>query len=307
MKKQSQLGVVMAQFLSIVIWASAFPGIRVGLEAYSPDQLSLLRFLIGSVLLVIFAIFFRIRMPEPKDIPALLLLGGLGFTVYHVALNYGEQTISAGVASLFVSTTPLFASILALLFFRERFGLRGWLGSLLGFIGVAISSLGTGEPFQWNGGIFLILLASFSESLYFAFQRNYVEKYGFLAFTAYTIWGGTLFMLYSLPGLGEAIIQAPTEVTLSVLYLGIFPTVIAYLALAYVTSRVGSSEATSSLYLTPALAFGIAWIWLGEVPTPLSIVGGIVTLGGVLLATIRVGLQNRKEREDRPLADQSSL
>ncbi|QRG66316.1 DMT family transporter [Brevibacillus choshinensis] len=288
MKKRSSLAIFIAQCTSLVLWASAFPGIRVGLEAYSPDQLSLLRFLIGSALLILFAVVFRIRLPEGKDIPVLLLLGGLGFTVYHVALNYGEQTISAGVASLFVSTTPLFASLLAMLFYRERFGIRGWVGSLLGFIGVMISSLGTGETLQWNGGIFLILLASFSESLYFAFQRTYVEKYGFLAFTAYTIWGGTFFMLYALPGLGEAIAHAPAQVSASVLYLGIFPTVIAYLALAFVTSRVGASEATSSLYLTPALAFAIGWVWLGEVPTLPSILGGVVTLLGVLLATFRV-------------------
>ncbi|WP_301172056.1 DMT family transporter [Brevibacillus nitrificans] len=285
--KQSQLGLLLAQCFSILIWASAFPGIRMGLVAYSPHQLSLLRFLIGSALLLLFALLFRIPLPDRRDIPALLMLGGLGFTVYHVALNYGEQTISAGVASLFVSTTPLFASMLALLFYRERFGWRGWLGSFLGFLGVMISSIGTGEPFQWNSGIFLILLASFSESIYFTFQKSYIEKYGFLAFTAYTIWGGTFFMLYALPGLGTAIAQAPAEVTLSVLYLGIFPTVLAYLALAYVISRIGTSEATSSLYLTPALAFAIAWVWLGEVPTWLSLAGGIVTLGGVLFATLK--------------------
>lgn len=285
--KQSQLGLVLAQCFSILIWASAFPGIRMGLVAYSPDQLSLLRFLIGSALLLLLALLFRIPLPDRRDIPALLLFGGLGFTVYHVALNYGEQTISAGVASLFVSTTPLFASMLALLFYRERFGWRGWVGSFLGFLGVMISSIGTGETFQLNSGIFLILLASFSESIYFTFQKAYIEKYGFLAFTAYTIWGGTFFMLYALPGLGAAIAQAPAEVTLSVLYLGIFPTVLAYLALAYVISRIGTSEATSSLYLTPALAFAIAWVWLGEVPTWLSLAGGIVTLGGVLFATLR--------------------
>lgn len=289
MKKRPQLAVVFAQCTCLVVWASAFPGIRMSLEAYSPDQLSLLRFLIGSALLVPVALLFRIRLPQPRDIPPLLLLGFLGFTVYHVALNYGEQTISAGAASLFVSTTPLFSALLASLFFRERFGFRGWAGSFLGFLGVIVSSLGTGEPFQWNSGIFFILLASLSESMYFAFQRSYVEKYGFLAFTAYTIWGGTLFMLYALPGLAEAVGQAPANTTLAVLYLGIFSTVLAYLALAYVTSKVGAAEATSSLYLTPALALFIAWIWLGEVPALLTIAGGLVTLGGVLLATVRKG------------------
>ncbi|MGG1663788.1 DMT family transporter [Brevibacillus sp. NRS-1366] len=287
MSIQTKGRVFAAHGISIFLWASAFAGIRVGLEAYSPEHLSLLRFLVGSLFLAILAPFFRVRLPERKDVPAFLALGALGFTVYHTALNYGEQTISAGVASLLVSTTPIFAALLALLFFRERFGIKGWIGAFVGFLGVALSSLGTGEPIHLSGGIFLILLASFSESIYFAFQKPYVEKYGSFAFTAYTIWAGTLFILIFLPGLDTAILQAPPEVTLSVLYLGIFPSVVAYLALAYVTSVVGTSEATSSLYLTPALAFLIAWVWLGEVPSLLTIFGGVVTLGGVLLSTVK--------------------
>lgn len=280
--------------LIIFLWASAFTGIRVGLEAYTPEQLSLLRLLVGSAALVVLALFCRMRLPEAKDIPIILLLGGLGFAVYHTALNYGEITVSAGPASLLVSTTPIFAAVLSLIFFRERFGMWGWIGSIVGFMGVALISLGTGDALSMNSGALLILLGSFSESLYFVFQRTYVKKYGFLAFTTYTIWAGTLFMLVFLPGLGEAVRIAPLEVTLSVVYLALFPTVLPYLALAYLTSRLGASEATSSLYLTPAVAFAIAWIWLGEVPSLLSIAGGIITLIGVLVSTIKVG----KERKD---------
>ncbi len=282
-----------AHTISILLWASAFAGIRVGLQAYSPEHLSLLRFLIGSLFLGILALFFRIRLPELKDVPAILMLGGLGFTVYHTALNYGEMTVSAGVASLLVTTTPIFSALLALLFFREHFGVRGWLGALISFLGVAICTIGTGENLQITDGIFLILLAAISESIYFAFQKPFVEKYGVFAFTAYTLWAGTLCMLFFLPGLGTAIAQAPWDVTLSVVYLGIFPSVVAYLSLAYVTSVVGTSEATTSLYMTPVLAFLIAWVWLGEAPTLVTIAGGVVTLVGVLLSTVKSRLSRR--------------
>lgn len=90
-------------------------------------------------------------------------------------------------------------------------------------------------------------------------------------------------MLIYLPGLGNEIFHASAESTLSVIYLGIFPTVIPYIALAFLASIGGTSEATSSLYLTPAIAFVIAWVWLGEVPTMLSIAGGIIALAGVMI------------------------
>ncbi|PID21554.1 EamA family transporter [Sporosarcina sp. P3] len=288
MEKTFRFKLISAHILTIVLWASAFPGIRAALTTYSPAHLSLLRLLVGSVVLLIVAVILRIRLPEMKDIPVIFLLGFLGFSVYQVALNYGEQTISAGVASLLVSTTPIFTAFLALAFFRERFGFQGWMGALISFIGVACISLGGAtESFSFDRGIVIILVASLSESIYFVFQQSYLKKYGFVAFTMYTIWAGTLFMLLFTPGLGLAIMQAPIDTTMVVVYLGIFPTVIPYFTLAYITSRTGASEATSSLYLTPAFAFMIAWIWLDELPTSFAIIGGVLTLLGVFVSNIK--------------------
>lgn len=116
--------ILFAHCITIVLWGSAFPGIRVGLEAYTPEHLTLLRLLIASFALFILAIISKMRLPELKDIPVIFILGGLGFTVYHIALNYGEQSVSAGPASLIVSvTTPIFTAILACIFFREKFKL----------------------------------------------------------------------------------------------------------------------------------------------------------------------------------------
>ncbi|MFD1412277.1 DMT family transporter [Oceanobacillus jeddahense] len=288
MLKSFHVKIAAAHLVTIILWASAFPGIRAALTAYSPEHISLLRLLIGSLALIFAACITRIRLPERQDIPVILLLGFLGFSVYQTALNYGEQTVSAGVASLLVSTTPIFAAILALFFFREKFGIWGWMGSFISFCGVAFIALGdSAGKFSFNAGVILILIASLSESIYFVFQNNYLKKYGFFAFTIYTIWAGTLFMLIFSPGLGEAIINAPIDATMAVVYLGLFPTVIPYFTLAYITSKTGASEATSSLYLTPVFAFLIAWVWLDEIPHFFAIAGGIITLTGVFISNIK--------------------
>ncbi|TQR30907.1 DMT family transporter [Lysinibacillus sphaericus] len=288
MLKTLDLKIISAHFITIIIWASAFPGIRVALMAYSPEHISLLRLLIGSFVLLIIAVIRKTPLPELKDIPIILLLGFLGFTVYQVALNYGEQTISAGVASLLVSTTPIITALLAVFFYREKLSLWGWVGSLVGFCGVAFISVGgSTESFTLNTGIVIVLVASLSESIYFVFQHRYLEKYGAIPFTMYAIWSGTIFMLLFSPGLSEAIMDAPLNATLVILYLGIFPTIIPYFTLAYVTSRTGAAEATSTLYLTTVFAFLIAWIWLGEVPHFSAITGGLMTLIGVFIANIK--------------------
>ena len=110
-------------------------------------------------------------------------------------------------------------------------------------------------------------------------------------------------MLIFLPGVYQEILAAPLEVNLSVIYLGVFPTVLPYIALAYIISRAGASEATSSLYLTPITACFIAWIWLGEVPTLVSIIGGVITILGIVIAHIPV---LRKEKH-RNLANNQSV
>ena len=96
-------------------------------------------------------------------------------------------------------------------------------------------------------------------------------------------------MLVFAPGLSGAMADAPVGATLSVVYLGVFPTVVAYLALGYAFARMPASNVTSFLYLVPGLAFLIAWVWLGEVPTLLMFVGGALCLLGVLVTRMRWG------------------
>ncbi|NLS86787.1 EamA family transporter [Bacillus subtilis] len=279
--------------LMICLWASAFPGIRAGLEGYTPEHLALFRLLIGSMALLLFAVLTRMRLPDLKDIPAIFLLGFLGFALYHILLNISEKTVSAGVASLLVTTAPIFSAMLSRLFFREHFGFAKWIGSMISLLGVSLIAFGSGDYTYSMKGILFILLAAFSESIYFVFQPRYIKKYGFIRFVTFSIWGGTIPMLMFLPGLGGEMINASTNATLSIVYLGLLPTVVPYFALAYVTSLVGASEATLSLYVTPALALIISWIWIGEIPTLISLLGGVVTVGGVCFTYLKVNKMNK--------------
>jgi len=93
---------IIALIITLIFWASAFAGIRVGLKAYSPGNLVLLRFLTASIALSVYAIITRMPLPERKDLPAIFFLGFLGITVYHLALTYGELKVTAGSASLLI-------------------------------------------------------------------------------------------------------------------------------------------------------------------------------------------------------------
>ncbi len=285
--KQADSRVWIALVVTLLFWGSAFAGIRVALAAYSPGHLALLRFLIASAVLGLYALVTRMPLPQLRDVPAIIGLGFIGITLYHLLLNYGEVTVTAGAASLLIALAPVFMALLALFLLGERLTLWGWIGMVISFAGGAFISLGQGQDVRFEPGALLILLAAVATSLYNVLQKPQLKKYGALQFTACAIWSGTLFMLPYLPGLGQAVRSAPLDATLAVVYLGIFPAALAYATWTYLLSRVPASVVGSYIYLIPVLATLVAWVWLREIPTFISLVGGGLSLFGVVLVNTR--------------------
>lgn len=276
-----------AVIVALLLWASAFAGIKAGLVAYGPGQVALLRFLTASAALAAFAILTRMRLPDAKDLPRLLACGLLGITIYHVGLNYGEVSVSASAASLIISLGPVFTALMATAFLGERLTWLGWVGIAIAFGGGAVITLGEGSGLTFEPAALLVLLSAFTTGAYFVVGKPLLVKYSALEFTSYVIWLGTLPMLLFAPGLLAQMPEAPASATLAVVYLGIFPGAIAYVLWSHGLSKMPASIVSSFLFVQPLNATVIAWLWIREVPTLLTVVGGAVALVGVGLVSIK--------------------
>ena len=274
---------IIALGIAILLWASSFAAVRASLQAFTPGHIALFRFLIASVLLAVFTLITRIKLPKLKDIPIIFLLGFLGIAAFHTAQNYGQVTVTAGSAAMIISSIPIFTAMLATVFLGERLKLWGWLGIFISFLGVSLIALGEREGVKFDPGVIILLLAAIAAATYFVLQKPYLIRYSALQLVTYMLWAGTLFLLVFTPGLIEEVTSAPIEATVATIYLGIFPSAVAYVTWSYALSRAPTSIVASFLYLQPVFAVIIAWIWLSEIPALISMIGGVVSILGVFL------------------------
>lgn len=276
---------VLALVFTLVLWASAFAAIRLCLRpgAYSPGHLALLRFLVASCTMLVYCALCKVRLPEKRDLPTFILLGFLGVAVYHTALNFGQVTVGAGAASFLINTAPVFTALLAMLVLRERLKLWGWLGIGVSMAGILVIALGKTDHLEFDPNALLIVLSAFAASIHMIINKGILKRYSALESTTYSILCGTVFLLVFSPGLWQTIQNAPFNVTLAAIYIGIFPAALAYVSWAYVLSHLPASQTASYLYLMPGLTIFIAWGWLGEKPTAPTLLGGMLALLGVIL------------------------
>jgi drug/metabolite transporter (DMT)-like permease len=285
---------------SVIIWGSSFASIRVGLlGGISPGHMVLARYLIASGLFIVYALLpgVKFRLPKKEDLLRIVLLGWIGISIYHIGVTFGEQTVSAGTAGMLIGSGPIFTALLAVLILKERLGKWGWIGLSIGFIGIVIITLGTSGPsLKITKEAFFILLAAFVTSVLFVYQKPLLKRYSSIELTAYFTWAGTLPFLLFFPGLLQNLQQSTMEANLACLYIGIFPTAIAYATWAYAMSTGKASTISSMLYIEPVVAILVAWVWLHEWPHTLSIIGGIIAISGVIVVNM-FGKEQKQQQE----------
>lgn len=278
---------ISAVLVTILAWASAFPAIRAGLQAFGPIELGALRFAIAAIPAALFLVVTRPAWPSASDFVR-LAAGGILFVAFYTALlNMGEMTVSAGAASFIINTNPIMTAGLAMLVLGERFTARAWAGTAVSFVGIGLIAFGEGEGMRLDIGALLILGAALCNSVTTVVQKPLFTRHKPLTVSAWNMVIGALALSPWLPNAASEFAVASASGIQAVIYLGLVPSLVAYGTWAVALSRLPASRASNFMYCVPPVATLLGFVWLGEVPTLLGAVGGTMALVGVVVVNLR--------------------
>ncbi|MFI0484633.1 DMT family transporter [Actinomadura sp. 9N215] len=276
---------VAAAMVTVVLWASAFVSIRSAGAEYSPGALALGRLLSGTVVLGALWLVRREGLPPKAAWPGIVTAGVLWFGAYMVALNWGEQLVDAGTAALVVNIGPILIALLGGWLLKEGLPPRLLAGMAVSFGGAAVVGLSmSGEGSSSVGGVLLCLLAAVTYAAGVVSQKPALRHASPLQFTTFTCAIGALACL---PFSGQLVSQAadaPAGATFNVVYLGVFPTAIAFTTWGYALARTSAGKMGATTYAAPALVVLMSWLFLGEVPGLVTLAGGLLCLTGVAVS-----------------------
>jgi drug/metabolite transporter (DMT)-like permease len=273
-----------AALVTVVVWASAFVAIRVALPELGVGGLAVARLLVASAALAVLAPVMKVRAALPRDLPRMAMCGLTGMTGYILLLNAGERTVPAGTASLLVNTAPVFAALLAWALLGDTPTRRGWCGIVIGFVGATVMSVGHGSGFAPSADALLVLAAAASFALFFAVQKPLLTRYRGFEVTCYATWFGTAAAVPFGLGVVPDLRHASVDALMAVAFLGLGASALGFVTWAYALARMSVSTAANTLYLVPFTALGVGWLLLDEAVEPVSLVGGLVALTGVVVS-----------------------
>lgn len=277
----------LAAGVTMVFWASAFIAIRFVGEDYSPGSMALGRLVVGSVALVA-VVAFRPRRALPRGRPLALVLayGVLWFGLYAILLNAAERHLDAGTAALIVNVGPILIAVLAGIYLKEGFPRGLVTGLVVAFGGVSTIAVATSTGRHDASGVLLALGAAALYAVGVLLQKQALRDVDPFTATWLGCVAGTVVCLPFAPTLVSEVAAAPLAATAGIVYMGLFPTAVAFMTWAYALSHTSAGKLSSSSYVVPAITVLMSWALLAEVPKPLALLGGMLCLVGVALTRL---------------------
>ena len=260
---------ILLSILSL-IWASAFFNIKIATYSFGPLTIAFLRIFLGAILIVILCFFKNIKIEAfSKDWYWFAIIGFVNLVIPFFLIAYGVQKIQSNLAAILMSTTPLSSAILAHFFTnKEKINFTKIIGVMVGFAGIIV--LFSDNILINNENFFHALMILVGSTFYVIggiLTLKISKKKNENLTSSILIWGALIIfpiaMYYEQPWN----LVPRLDSTISLIYLGIFPTGIAWLIRFHILKKNGLVFHSQVAYLIPIFGVILGYVFLKEVIT----------------------------------------
>ncbi|HET8739232.1 MAG TPA: DMT family transporter [Acidimicrobiia bacterium] len=269
-----------------LIWGSSFLFIAMGLDAFQPGVVTMLRVAFGASFLALIPRTRATRI-DRGDWGRVLFLAfmwvALPFTLFPIA----QQWIDSSVAGMLNGATPILTAVIATILLRSLPGRLQIAGLVIGFAGILAIALPSAESGTTAAiGVVLVLVATLGYAVSLNVVAPLQQKYGSLPLMARVQWLAVPMVIpFGLVGMGESHFEWASF--LAVLAIGVLGTGLAFVMMGTLTGSVGATRASSMTYLLPVVALVLGVVFRDEIVAPMALVGVLAVIAGAILASRR--------------------
>ena len=286
-----------------IVWGSTYLAIRVGVTDMPFLVFAGVRFFTAGSIILFASKIVGWKFPDQLDDYKTIAFAGIMLLfVSNGLVCWAEQWIDSGLTALLLAATPLFMALIEVIVPRDqRIGRLGWVGLVIGFLGVVYLF---SPHLSLEGQTLPAMLAVLGASLNWAIASIYLKRrivsgsmmpnVGIQMFAA-----GVLFLLAAALFGGISLEEASTDGIAALLYLIFIGSILAYTAFNYMLKALPAAKAGTYAYVNPVVAVILGYLILNEVVTTQTIIAALIILGGVVLVQVsKVKIVEQKERRD---------
>jgi len=288
----SKVRVYGAVILAMIFWAFSFIWFKMANENFRPIAIVFMRLVFAVIILTSYLTitkkFVKIRKSDYK---LFLMMAVFEPFIYFLGESFGLTYVSATVCSVLISTIPVFATIGAWIFFREKLKIINYLGIILSFIGVLVFIMNKDGSISYNlKGLALIFLAVFAAVGYNLTLSRLVDHYSpIYIVNVQNVIGAILFLPFFLTMELKTLtaVEFNFRMFMPVIQLAFFASCAAFILFAYSVRKLGLLKANVFTNSIPLFTAFFSFILLGDKLTVQNLIGMVVVVAGLYMSQLR--------------------
>lgn len=297
MNNKKLLSAYVAIIIAMSVWACSFLFTQEALKSFNPITVVTIRMSLATLILgLVGLITKKINKLNVSDIPLFLLAGFSQPFCYFICEAYGLTMVSATIASVILSTIPLFSPLFAWLLVKEKVHWNNIVGIIISLIGVLMLVVKNDEKKVSALGICLLFISVLTAIIYSVCLKKIPSHYSNISIVFYIhaislVFFIPTFLLFDIKYFGEKEILFSS--VMSIVILAVVASVISYLFFCYVVRIIGVTKANAFCNIMPAITALAVWIFFGESISFMKWIGIFIVILGLFICQYHVKINNK--------------